>query len=84
MAAELYPDIADWSTTFKTNALLADIYDLMMAFAAMVGAKGSGKRPQSTTPYPRPWRKPDKQFGEVRKISEWLEMIGGDKNGTRG
>ena len=50
---ELHPDIAAWATTAKTNAILADIYDLVaLAFAYMRTPAGqSVKRPK---PYPRP------------------------------
>lgn len=62
---ELNPDYAGWGNTEKTNAILADIYDLLQVINANLVGIGSGKRPKTPKPYPRPWqKKPDeKKFG---------------------
>ena len=82
LSAEINPDVAEWSTIFKTNALLADIYDAIRQFNAIMAAKGSGKRPQTPKPYPRPWQRKKRQhFTKKMKIKEWFKLAGGDSNG---
>lgn len=82
LAAEINPDVAEWSTTFKTNVLLADIYDALRQFNATMAAKGSGKRPQKPKPYPRPWQR-KKHFTKKMRIKDWFKLTGtgGDSNG---
>ena len=63
LARELDPDLSKWSGTLKTNALLADIYDLLAMINANVCAMGSGKRAKKPKTYPRPGDK-DKQTDE--------------------
>ena len=80
--AETHPEIAEWSSVFKTNVILADIYDALTWFNATVMAKGTGKRPNRPKEYYRSWRKKNSshgQFKKVMKISDWLKMIGGEK-----
>ena len=48
-----------WENTIKTNAILADIYDLLEVIA-------SGKRIKNAKPYPRPGKGED----NVRKIGK--------------
>lgn len=82
IAAEENPDVAEWSTVFKTNVILADIYDAIAVFTAIVAAKGSGRKPQKPDEYPRPWRKKKKAFKKVMKVNEWFKLMGGEnKNG---
>lgn len=54
VARELYPDYSAWGTREKTNAILADIFDVLSAINANLMAIGSGKRPKPPKPYPRP------------------------------
>ena len=54
LARELDPDLSKWSGTLKTNALLADIYDLLAMINANICALGSGKRAKQPKAYPRP------------------------------
>lgn len=83
LATEIDPAIAEWSTTFKTNALLADIYDALTWFNATMAAKGTGKRAQKPEKYPRPWREKKGQFKTVMKVKDWLKLLGGEKDGGR-
>lgn len=53
IAKEIDPDYADWSSTIKTNAILADIYDLLAVINAHLSAVVSGKKPKQPKPYPR-------------------------------
>jgi len=76
---ELRPDIAQWSTTAKTNAILADIYDVLSAINANLCAKGSGKRPKRPKPYPRPveQNKSERKFGTPMPIDVLHKKIFG-------
>lgn len=77
VAEEIRPDIAEWSTTFKTNVILADIYDEIANFAAVMAAKGTRHSPKKPKEYSRPWIKKPKSFKTVKKASEWFGMLGG-------
>lgn len=57
LARDLNPEIADWGTVAKTNAVLADIYDILSIINANLIGIGSGKRPKQPKPYPRPGQK---------------------------
>ena len=54
IAKELAPDIAPWAYTVKTNAILADIFDMLAMINANIVALGSGKRASKPKPYERP------------------------------
>ena len=54
LAREINPEGYIWASRAKTNALLADIYDLLSAVNANLCAKGTGKKPKQPKPYPRP------------------------------
>ena len=54
-AAELNPELAQWSTRLQTNMLLADLLDVLRQFNANVCGAFGGKRPEAVKPYPRPW-----------------------------
>ena len=76
---ELRPDISTWGTTAKTNALLADIYDMLAAINANLCAKGSGKRPKRPKPYPRPGEsKTERKIGKPMPIDELHKRIFGN------
>lgn len=81
IVAETNPDIAEWSTIFKTNVILADIYDLLAWFQATMMVKGTKKHPQKPQEYTRSWRKKKKTFKTVMKAKDWLKMLGGGKDG---
>ncbi|MBQ9252632.1 MAG: hypothetical protein IJ188_08350 [Clostridia bacterium] len=84
VAAEVNPEIAEWSTTFKTNAILADIYDILAQFFAVMAAKGTDRLPKKMEKYPRSWRGKERAFKTVMKAKEWLQMLGGEKKNGRG
>ena len=79
IVAETQPEVAEWSTVFKTNVILADIYDVLMNFYAAMIVKGSGKQPKKPPEYKRSWRKPETAFKKVMKVKDWFSMIGGEK-----
>ena len=57
LAREINPDTYIWASRAKTNALLADIFDLLSMINANLCAKGTGKKPKKPKPYPRPGSK---------------------------
>lgn len=76
---ELKPDISQWATVAKTNALLADIYDLMAMINANLCAKGSGKRAKRPKPYPRPVEaRAERRIGKPMPIEELHKKIFGN------
>jgi hypothetical protein len=64
LANELDPDLAKWSGVLKTNALLADIYDMLAMINANVCALGSGGRAKKPKSYPRPNDNQKKTIGK--------------------
>lgn len=80
LVEEMQPELAEWSTVFKTNVILADIYDAIASLAAIVAVKGTKKQPKKPKEYPRSWRAKKKQFTKIMKISDWFGMLrGGEK-----
>lgn len=77
IARELDPDLASWSTTIKTNAILADIYDILATINANVCALGTGKKAKQPKPYKRPGDKDAKRIGKKAlppdQLKAWLE-----------
>lgn len=73
---ELDPDLASWAGTVKTNALLADIYDLLAMINANLCAMGTGKRAKKPKPYSRPGDKDKKKIGKnalpAEELREWF------------
>ena len=68
-----------WENTIQTNAILADLYDLMQAINANLVALGGGKK-TNIKPYPRPNRDKDKytkKIGSgalpVTELQSWIK-----------
>ena len=53
----------EWGSTFKTNAILADVFDALQFFNYNYIQGNSKTKPKKPKPYPRPWLK-----GEVQKF----------------
>lgn len=77
---EVNPDYAIWSGSLKTNALLADIFDILAIINSNINAMASGKAAKRPKPYPRPNQKaPDseKHFGRGAlpkdELRAWIE-----------
>lgn len=68
-------DGMEWSSSFKTAALLADLYDLVAVLNVNVAHMNSKKRPKKPKPYPRPWRSAGRVVGraaiKVRDFWAW-------------
>ena len=63
-ARELDPDLAAWGGLPKTNAILADIYDMLAMINANLCAMGSGKRATRPKGYQRPGDKQKQSLGK--------------------
>lgn len=50
---EIHPEVAEWERTTKTNAILADIADILMQINANLISIGSGRPAKKPKPYPR-------------------------------
>ena len=92
LARKISPDSYIWSSRAKTNALLADIFDLLGMINANLCAKGTKHRPKKPKPYPRPGDKNKKtettHIGSGAmppdKLREWFrqkELEGGETDG---
>ena len=53
LAREIEPELHNWTTTLKTNQILADIYDMLAMINANLVAYGSKKQSKKPKPYPR-------------------------------
>lgn len=82
LGRELHPKEGTWATRYQTNAILADIYDLLNQLNSNMIAIASRKRSEHPKPYPRPWEtnnghKETKRYGsEPLKVSDldaWFE-----------
>jgi hypothetical protein len=61
---ELSPEDGLWATRSKTNAILADIFDMLAIINANLVAMGSHKRAKQPKPYERPG---DKEAKNIKK-----------------
>lgn len=77
-AREIEPELSGWSSIAKTNAILADIFDVLSAINSNLKAIGSGSRAKTPERYPRPKKKNDKNkiFTSSMPMAEmraWIE-----------
>lgn len=75
-----------WEDTLQTNALLADIYDMLQVINAnLVGLASGGKVKKKIKPYPRPGKDDDKKrIGKkAMPATELLDWIKEKQNGRR-
>lgn len=81
------PEVSEWATRQKTNALLADIFDVLSMINANLVAVGTRKRAKSPKPYPRPGAEPSgqKHFGKdavpADELQAWFERKRRERNG---
>lgn len=75
-ARDLDPDLAAWAGTPKTNAILADIFDMLAMINANLCAMGTGKRASKPKSYPRPGDRDKKKVGKNAlppdQLREWF------------
>lgn len=76
LAAEINPALAEWATTTKTNAILADIFDQLSMVNASLRVLITHKPGRQPTPYKRPGKKEEKHIGKdalpSSKMRSWL------------
>lgn len=76
IARELEPELTKWVSPSKTNAILADIYDILAMINSNLVAIGSGKRSVKPKPYPRPNDKEKQHIGKnalpISEFDKWL------------
>ena len=74
---ELDPDLARWCGQAKTNAILADIYDMLAMINANLCAMNSGKRAKKPKAYKRPGDKGEQRIGKNAlppdELRKWFE-----------
>ena len=81
LVRELNPEAYIWASRVKTNAILADIFDLLGAINANLCAKGTRRKPKKPKPYPRPGDKEkEKEVTHIGKgalppdeLREWFK-----------
>ena len=78
IARDLEPELTKWVSTAKTNAILADIYDMLAMINANVCAVGSGRKATKPKSYPRPNDSEKKSIGKNAlppdQLREWFEQ----------
>ncbi len=67
-----------WNTQTKTNAILADIYDLLQLINRnIVASHSKGRVAAKIKPYPRPGKEDEKKVGKgalpVKDLRAWFE-----------
>ena len=77
IAHEIEPEIAAFSSRFRTNAILADIYDILAQINANLVAGFSRKRPQKPRRYPRPGDNDKRRIGKnngmtMSELDNWF------------
>ena len=75
LAKDLAPELSKWAGTMKTNAILADIYDMLAMINANLCALGSGKRATRPKEYQRPNDNDRKQIGKNAVSPEELRAF---------
>ena len=85
IAHDIEPEIAAFSGTFKTNAILADIYDILAQINANLVAGFSRKRAAKPKRYPRPGDDNKRRIGKggvtVNELDSWFAKKKQQKRG---
>ena len=88
VSKELDPELYGWSTTFKTNAILADIFDMLALINANIVAIGSHQHTKTPQKYPRPHgldRDDGQHYGnDAVPISDLREMFASKRKNKNG
>lgn len=78
------PDLAAWAGLPKTNAILADIYDVLALINSNLVAMGSGKRASKPKPYSRPGDKDKQKIGKNAlppdQLKDWFAKKRKERN----
>lgn len=77
---QLNPELAEWGSNVKTNAILADICDMLALINSNLIAMASRKPAKKPKPYPRPGAKGkdgSRHYGSgalpANELHEWIE-----------
>jgi len=67
-----------WETRVKTNAILADIFDVLSAINSnLIAFASGGKKKVKTKPYPRPGADNTRKIGKgalpIPELREWIK-----------
>lgn len=89
LVREISPESYIWTSRAKTNAILADIYDLLGVINANLCAKGTKSKPRKPEPYPRPGKnEKEKETTHIGKgalppseLREWFKQKEVNKDG---
>lgn len=80
LVREINPEGSAWATTAKTNAILADIFDMLANINSNLIALGTGRPAKRPKPYPRPIKKQpeeERHFGRdplpPDELRKWFE-----------
>lgn len=79
LARELNEEYYTWSSTLKTNGILADIFDILAQINANLVALGKRSASKPVPPYPRPGmeEKREERIGKgalpKEELKEWIE-----------
>lgn len=80
LVREINPEGSAWATTAKTNAILADIFDMLANINSNLIAMGTGRPAKRPKPYPRPIKKQpeeERHFGRdplpPDELRKWFE-----------
>lgn len=79
---DLDPELYDWTTTLKTNRILADIYDILSMINSNLVAVGSKKKAKKPKLYPR-IKKPGDQIGKGAVAPVQLRQMFANKRRKR-
>ena len=88
VSKELNPDLYSWNTTFKTNTILADIFDILALINANIVAIGSHQHTKQPQKYPRPYGQNNndgQHYGsDAVPISDLRELFAKKRKETHG
>lgn len=80
LARDLNPEVAEWATRVKTNAILADLYDEVTALRHDVDSLLSKRHVKKPKPYPRPGQKTKNHIGSgplpMNELRKWFKSKG--------
>ena len=80
LSGEIRPEMTEWSTVVKTNAILADIFDQLSLLNTKLSILITRKRGRKPEPYPRPWASKQRRthrYGDgaipIDELREWIK-----------
>lgn len=88
VSKELNPELYSWNTTFKTNTILADIFDILALINANIVAIGSHQHTKQPQKYPRPYGQDTDDGSHYGKdavpVSDLREMFANKRKNKNG